>query len=108
MCFVVKRSVFVSSAQNVLLTRASSCMFVIVCEQISGILILVFVFVIQVVIVTSNGTSFDYVSAVPIENGPVSLDRFSTPQYKVDQHIESDGKIHSFIKSSESYECRCT
>ncbi|KAA0718548.1 Piezo-type mechanosensitive ion channel component 2 [Triplophysa tibetana] len=46
----------------------------------------------NVVIISSNGTSFDYLSAVPIENGPVSLDRFCTPQYKVDQHIQSDEK----------------
>ncbi|XP_065118451.1 piezo-type mechanosensitive ion channel component 2 [Paramisgurnus dabryanus] len=46
----------------------------------------------EMVVVTSNGTSFDYVSAVPIENGPMSLDRYSTPQYKVEQPIESEEK----------------
>ncbi|XP_073720596.1 piezo-type mechanosensitive ion channel component 2-like isoform X1 [Misgurnus anguillicaudatus] len=46
----------------------------------------------EMVMVTSNGTSFDYVSAVPIENGPMSLDRYSTPQYKVEQPIESEEK----------------
>ncbi|XP_051769980.1 piezo-type mechanosensitive ion channel component 2 isoform X2 [Ctenopharyngodon idella] len=46
----------------------------------------------EVVVVNSNGTSFDYVSAVPIENGPVSLDIYSTPQYKVDQPVESEEK----------------
>ncbi|KAG7220906.1 hypothetical protein INR49_017756, partial [Caranx melampygus] len=34
------------------------------------------------VVPTSNGTSFDFVTA---ENGPVCLDLYSTPQYKVDQ-----------------------
>ncbi|XP_077078207.1 piezo-type mechanosensitive ion channel component 2 [Siphateles boraxobius] len=46
----------------------------------------------EVVVVNSNGTSFDYVSAVPIENGPVSLDIYSTPQYRVDQPEESEEK----------------
>ncbi|ROL51551.1 Piezo-type mechanosensitive ion channel component 2, partial [Anabarilius grahami] len=46
----------------------------------------------EVVVVNSNGTSFDYVSAVPIENGPASLDIYSTPQYKVDQPVESEEK----------------
>ncbi|KAF0046587.1 hypothetical protein F2P81_000220 [Scophthalmus maximus] len=31
---------------------------------------------------TSNGTSFDFVT---VENGPVCLDLYSTPQYKMDQ-----------------------
>ncbi|XP_038573421.1 piezo-type mechanosensitive ion channel component 2 isoform X2 [Micropterus salmoides] len=35
---------------------------------------------------TSNGTSFDFVT---VENGPVCLDLYSTPQYKMDQ--PSDG-----------------
>ncbi|TRY55216.1 hypothetical protein DNTS_032685 [Danionella cerebrum] len=39
----------------------------------------------EVIVVTSNGTSFDYVSAVPIDNGSVALDIYSTPKYKVDQ-----------------------
>ncbi|KTF83819.1 hypothetical protein cypCar_00030762, partial [Cyprinus carpio] len=46
----------------------------------------------NVVVVNSNGTSFDYVSAVPIDNGPVSLDIYSTPQYKVDQPVEFEEK----------------
>uniref|UniRef100_A0A8C0XZX2 Piezo-type mechanosensitive ion channel component n=1 Tax=Cyprinus carpio carpio TaxID=630221 RepID=A0A8C0XZX2_CYPCA len=46
-----------------------------------------FNYIFLVVVVNSNGTSFDYVSAVPIDNGPVSLDIYSTPQYKVDQPI---------------------
>uniref|UniRef100_A0A673KUB4 Piezo-type mechanosensitive ion channel component 2-like n=1 Tax=Sinocyclocheilus rhinocerous TaxID=307959 RepID=A0A673KUB4_9TELE len=46
---------------------------------------------IKVVVVNSNGTSFDYVSAVPIENGPVSLDIYSTPQYKIlDSQLEEE------------------
>ncbi len=48
---------------------------------------------IKVVVVNSNGTSFDYVSAVPIENGPVSLDIYSTPQYKVNQPVECEGDV---------------
>uniref|UniRef100_A0A8C1J4Z5 Piezo type mechanosensitive ion channel component 2 n=1 Tax=Cyprinus carpio TaxID=7962 RepID=A0A8C1J4Z5_CYPCA len=44
--------------------------------------------IMKVMMVNSNGTSFDYVSAVSIENGPVSLDIYSTPQYKVD-HLTS-------------------
>uniref|UniRef100_A0A9J8A2B2 Piezo-type mechanosensitive ion channel component n=1 Tax=Cyprinus carpio carpio TaxID=630221 RepID=A0A9J8A2B2_CYPCA len=43
--------------------------------------------IMKVMMVNSNGTSFDYVSAAPIENGPVSLDIYSTPQYKVDQPL---------------------
>uniref|UniRef100_A0A671NM78 Piezo-type mechanosensitive ion channel component 2-like n=1 Tax=Sinocyclocheilus anshuiensis TaxID=1608454 RepID=A0A671NM78_9TELE len=44
-----------------------------------------------VMVVNSNGTSFDYVSAVPIENGPVSLDIYSTPQYKIsDSQLEEE------------------
>uniref|UniRef100_A0A9J7Y5S0 Piezo-type mechanosensitive ion channel component n=1 Tax=Cyprinus carpio carpio TaxID=630221 RepID=A0A9J7Y5S0_CYPCA len=46
----------------------------------------------EVMMVNSNGTSFDYVSAAPIENGPVSLDIYSTPQYKVDQPVEFEEK----------------
>ncbi|XP_067308925.1 piezo-type mechanosensitive ion channel component 2 isoform X2 [Pseudorasbora parva] len=46
----------------------------------------------EVVVVNSNGTSFDYVSAVPIENGPLSLDMYSTPQYRVDQPVEPEEK----------------
>uniref|UniRef100_A0A8C2DK07 Piezo type mechanosensitive ion channel component 2 n=1 Tax=Cyprinus carpio TaxID=7962 RepID=A0A8C2DK07_CYPCA len=44
-----------------------------------------------VMMVNSNGTSFDYVSAVSIENGPVSLDIYSTPQYKIsDSQLEEE------------------
>ncbi|TNM98493.1 hypothetical protein fugu_014739 [Takifugu bimaculatus] len=38
---------------------------------------------------TSNGTSFDFVTT---ENGPVSLDLYSTPQYKRDTHGDCTGK----------------
>ncbi|XP_056911849.1 piezo-type mechanosensitive ion channel component 2 isoform X3 [Takifugu flavidus] len=38
---------------------------------------------------TSNGTSFDFVTT---ENGPVSLDLYSTPQYKRDTHSDCTGK----------------
>uniref|UniRef100_A0A671NKA0 Piezo-type mechanosensitive ion channel component 2-like n=1 Tax=Sinocyclocheilus anshuiensis TaxID=1608454 RepID=A0A671NKA0_9TELE len=51
-------------------------------------MIMVSLMPLEVMVVNSNGTSFDYVSAVPIENGPVSLDIYSTPQYKVDQPVE--------------------
>ncbi|XP_051552940.1 piezo-type mechanosensitive ion channel component 2-like [Myxocyprinus asiaticus] len=44
----------------------------------------------EVVVVNSNGTLFDYVSAVPTENGPVSLDIYLTPQYIVDQPTEAE------------------
>ncbi|XP_051556560.1 piezo-type mechanosensitive ion channel component 2 isoform X2 [Myxocyprinus asiaticus] len=46
----------------------------------------------EVVVVNSNGTSLDYVSAVPNENGPAGLDIYSTPQYKVDQPTEAEEK----------------
>uniref|UniRef100_A0A8C1U1P1 Piezo type mechanosensitive ion channel component 2 n=1 Tax=Cyprinus carpio TaxID=7962 RepID=A0A8C1U1P1_CYPCA len=47
--------------------------------------------IMKVMMVNSNGTSFDYVSAVPIENGPVSLDIYSTPQYKIsDSQLEEE------------------
>ncbi|XP_008277902.1 piezo-type mechanosensitive ion channel component 2 [Stegastes partitus] len=38
---------------------------------------------------TSNGTSFDFVAT---ENGPVCLDLYSTPQYKMDQPLDSPEK----------------
>ncbi|XP_072220008.1 piezo-type mechanosensitive ion channel component 2 [Leuresthes tenuis] len=41
------------------------------------------------VIPTSNGTSFDFVTT---ENGPVCLDLYSTPQYKMDQRSDSTEK----------------
>ncbi|XP_035384168.1 piezo-type mechanosensitive ion channel component 2 [Electrophorus electricus] len=37
------------------------------------------------VVVNTNGTSFGYVTTLNSENGPVSLDLYSTPKYKVDQ-----------------------
>uniref|UniRef100_A0A3B4TZT6 Piezo type mechanosensitive ion channel component 2 n=1 Tax=Seriola dumerili TaxID=41447 RepID=A0A3B4TZT6_SERDU len=39
------------------------------------------------VVPTSNGTSFDFVTA---ENGPVCLDLYSTPQYKMDQPSDEE------------------
>ncbi|XP_041848667.1 piezo-type mechanosensitive ion channel component 2 [Melanotaenia boesemani] len=38
---------------------------------------------------TANGTSFDFVTA---ENGPVCLDLYSTPQYKMDQSTDNTEK----------------
>uniref|UniRef100_A0A8C1J4U5 Piezo type mechanosensitive ion channel component 2 n=1 Tax=Cyprinus carpio TaxID=7962 RepID=A0A8C1J4U5_CYPCA len=58
--------------------------------------------IMKVMMVNSNGTSFDYVSAVSIENGPVSLDIYSTPQYKVDQPVEFE--VFKFIMK-QSYIC---
>uniref|UniRef100_A0A8C2H7K3 Piezo type mechanosensitive ion channel component 2 n=1 Tax=Cyprinus carpio TaxID=7962 RepID=A0A8C2H7K3_CYPCA len=68
--------------------------------------------IMKVMMVNSNGTSFDYVSAVSIENGPVSLDIYSTPQYKVDQPEEEEQggppdalvKVFKFIMK-QSYIC---
>uniref|UniRef100_A0A8C1Y9J7 Piezo type mechanosensitive ion channel component 2 n=1 Tax=Cyprinus carpio TaxID=7962 RepID=A0A8C1Y9J7_CYPCA len=49
------------------------------------------IFYFNILVVNSNGTSFDYVSAVPIDNGPVSLDIYSTPQYKIlDSQLEEE------------------
>ncbi|XP_018600658.1 piezo-type mechanosensitive ion channel component 2 isoform X2 [Scleropages formosus] len=43
----------------------------------------------DVLVVTSNGTSLDYIpSSLPCENGPTTLDLYSTPQYKVDLREE--------------------
>ncbi|KPP77848.1 piezo-type mechanosensitive ion channel component 2-like [Scleropages formosus] len=43
----------------------------------------------KVLVVTSNGTSLDYIpSSLPCENGPTTLDLYSTPQYKVDLREE--------------------
>uniref|UniRef100_A0A8C9X2X2 Piezo type mechanosensitive ion channel component 2 n=1 Tax=Sander lucioperca TaxID=283035 RepID=A0A8C9X2X2_SANLU len=39
---------------------------------------------------TSNGTSFDFVAT---ENGPVCLDLYSTPQYKMDQPSDGTGEL---------------
>lgn len=41
----------------------------------------------------SNGTSFGYVPTLNAENGPVSLDLFSIPKYKVDQSNNIEGKM---------------
>uniref|UniRef100_A0AAY5F1Q2 Piezo-type mechanosensitive ion channel component n=1 Tax=Electrophorus electricus TaxID=8005 RepID=A0AAY5F1Q2_ELEEL len=38
----------------------------------------------QAVVVNTNGTSFGYVTTLNSENGPVSLDLYSTPKYKRD------------------------
>lgn len=43
----------------------------------------------QQAVPTSNGTSFDFVTT---ENGPVCLDLYSTPQYKMDKHSECTGE----------------
>uniref|UniRef100_A0A671NMD1 Piezo-type mechanosensitive ion channel component 2-like n=1 Tax=Sinocyclocheilus anshuiensis TaxID=1608454 RepID=A0A671NMD1_9TELE len=75
-------------------------------------MIMVSLMPLEVMVVNSNGTSFDYVSAVPIENGPVSLDIYSTPQYKVDQPEEEEQggppdalvKVFKFIMK-QSYIC---
>ncbi|KAL0966952.1 hypothetical protein UPYG_G00302680 [Umbra pygmaea] len=37
----------------------------------------------------SNGTSFDLISPLNVDNGPVCVDLYSTPQYKVDQTIDN-------------------
>uniref|UniRef100_A0A3Q1J0V3 Piezo-type mechanosensitive ion channel component n=1 Tax=Anabas testudineus TaxID=64144 RepID=A0A3Q1J0V3_ANATE len=39
---------------------------------------------------TSNGTSFDFVTAA---NGPVRLDLYSTPKYKMDQPTDETGEL---------------
>lgn len=39
---------------------------------------------------TPNGTSFDFVTT---ENGPVCLDLYSTPQYKLDQQGDCTGEL---------------
>lgn len=39
---------------------------------------------------TSNGTSFDFATT---ENGPVCLDLYSTPQYKMDQPSDGTGEL---------------
>uniref|UniRef100_A0A8C1J6A0 Piezo type mechanosensitive ion channel component 2 n=1 Tax=Cyprinus carpio TaxID=7962 RepID=A0A8C1J6A0_CYPCA len=59
--------------------------------------------IMKVMMVNSNGTSFDYVSAVSIENGPVSLDIYSTPQYKVDQPI-SDSQLEEEEEKTDEEE----
>lgn len=49
-----------------------------------------------------NGTSFDFVTT---ENGPVSLDLYSTPQYKRDQHGDCTGEL-CFVFSTRHSESR--
>lgn len=53
----------------------------------------------------SNGTSFGYVPTLNAENGPVSLDLFSIPKYKVDQpnNIEGEMKVHIDHKETWFY-----
>ncbi|KAG9347820.1 hypothetical protein JZ751_003836 [Albula glossodonta] len=48
----------------------------------------------QVLVVTSNGTPLDFIPSTPTsENGPIGLELYSTPQYKVDHgEGESGGK----------------
>ncbi|XP_060762172.1 piezo-type mechanosensitive ion channel component 2 isoform X2 [Neoarius graeffei] len=54
------------------------------------------------VLMNSNGTSFGYVPTLNAENGPVSLDLFSIPKYKVDQsnNIEDqkDGEMYEVVE----------
>ncbi|MCJ8745068.1 hypothetical protein PDJAM_G00126250 [Pangasius djambal] len=54
------------------------------------------------VLMNSNGTSFGYVPTLNAENGPVSLDLFSIPKYKVDQsnNIEDqkDGDVYEVVE----------
>uniref|UniRef100_A0A8C9RYN6 Piezo type mechanosensitive ion channel component 2 n=1 Tax=Scleropages formosus TaxID=113540 RepID=A0A8C9RYN6_SCLFO len=52
----------------------------------------------KVLVVTSNGTSLDYIpSSLPCENGPTTLDLYSTPQYKVDLREEEAGEVASVV-----------
>lgn len=46
---------------------------------------------------TSNGTSFDFVTT---ENGPVCLDLYSTPQYKMDQPSDCAGEPFTLCGTS--------
>uniref|UniRef100_A0A8C5GVZ2 Piezo-type mechanosensitive ion channel component n=1 Tax=Gouania willdenowi TaxID=441366 RepID=A0A8C5GVZ2_GOUWI len=55
---------------------------------------------------TSNGTSFEFVTT---ENGPVCLDLYSTPQYKMDKLCDVTGElIQSPVKESDSGEGELT
>uniref|UniRef100_A0A8D0CNE2 Piezo type mechanosensitive ion channel component 2 n=1 Tax=Sander lucioperca TaxID=283035 RepID=A0A8D0CNE2_SANLU len=47
---------------------------------------------------TSNGTSFDFVAT---ENGPVCLDLYSTPQYKMDQPSDGTGELEEKSEGGE-------
>ncbi|XP_041959521.1 piezo-type mechanosensitive ion channel component 2 [Alosa sapidissima] len=51
----------------------------------------------EAIVVSSNGTSFDYVSTRNTGNGPVGMDVYSTPQYKVDQTNEISEKKDSGV-----------
>ncbi|KAL4623589.1 piezo-type mechanosensitive ion channel component 2 isoform X1 [Arapaima gigas] len=62
----------------------------------------------DVLVVTSNGTSFDYIpSLLPCENGPTTRDLYSTPQYKVDlkeqesAEEKKDGSVHEVSEAQE-------
>lgn len=46
----------------------------------------------QAIVVSSNGTTFDYVSTHNTENGPIGMDVHSIPQYKVDLTNEISGE----------------
>lgn len=50
---------------------------------------------------TLNGTSFDFVTT---ENGPVSLDLYSTPQYKRDQHSDCTGELFALFSPTRQAE----
>lgn len=54
-------------------------------------------------LVNSNGTSFGYVPTLNAENGPVSLDLFSIPKYKVDQSNNIEGKMKFHIRHKEMW-----
>lgn len=57
-------------------------------------------------VVTSNGTSFDYVApTIACENGPTALHLYSTPQYKVDLQDQDLGGAQIGKGLSDSREC---
>ncbi|KAL7851249.1 hypothetical protein AOLI_G00216050 [Acnodon oligacanthus] len=62
----------------------------------------------EAAIVNSNGTSFGYVSTQNSENGPVTLDLYSTPKYKVDQtnivDDQKDGEIYEVVEVPQEEE----
>lgn len=51
----------------------------------------------------SNGTSFGYAPTLNAENGPVSVDLFSIPKYKVDQSNNIEGKMKFLIGYKETW-----
>ncbi|KAL2097108.1 hypothetical protein ACEWY4_006315 [Coilia grayii] len=51
----------------------------------------------EAIVVSSNGTTFDYVSSRNTENGPIRVDVYSTPQYKVDQANDISEKKDSGV-----------